>query len=200
MSIDRKIPQIKELCQLVEKQFGKTMEVHTDFVKLVKQIELQQREHISESTLERVWGYSTRGYDSVSLRTLNVLAVYAGYNGWQTFCQYLQTTNSCDSEIFNFEYLSSDDLKPGDQLRIGWQPNRLCVIEYLGEYKFKAIECQNSKMQPGDSFTCAQFVLGKVLYLYNFTNKGESPSTQSYVVGMNHGLTTLELLSAEEIV
>lgn len=152
MSIDRKIPQIKELCQLVEKCFGKAMEVHTDFVKLVKQIELQQREHISESTLERVWGYSTRGYDSVSLRTLNVLAVYAGYN------------------------------------------------EYLGEYKFKAIECQNSKMQPGDSFTCAQFVLGKVLYLYNFTNKGESPSTQSYVVGMNHGLTTLELLSAEEIV
>ena len=55
-------------------------------------------------------------------------------------------------------------------------------------------------MQPGDSFTCAHFVLGKVLYLYNFTIKGENPSTQSYVVGMNLGLTTLELLSAEEIV
>ena len=200
MSIDRKIPQIKELCHLVEKQFGKTMEVHTDFVKLVKQIELQQREHISETTLERVWGYSTRGYDSVSLRTLNVLAVYAGYNGWQTFCQYLQSTNSCDSELFDFEYISVDDLKPGDRLKIGWQPNRLCTIEYLGEHKFLAIECLNSKMKPGDSFTCAQFALGKVLYLYNFTVKGEAPSTMSYIVGMNHGLTTLELLSTEEMV
>ena len=35
------------------------------------------REHISPTTLERVWGYSTRHYDTVSRCTLDVLARYA---------------------------------------------------------------------------------------------------------------------------
>lgn len=69
MSIKSNIPQIALLRQCVEERFGKPLTVHADFVELVSQIEILLRQHISESTLERVWGYSTRGYDTVSLRT-----------------------------------------------------------------------------------------------------------------------------------
>ena len=76
MGIENNIPQIAALRQRVEQRFGNPLDVHSDFLQLVAEIEKELREHISESTLERVWGYSTRGYNSVSLRTLNVLAKY----------------------------------------------------------------------------------------------------------------------------
>ncbi len=77
MSIRSDIPQIAALRQRVEERFEKRLAVHADFLALVAVIEMEQRQHISESTLERVWGYSTRGYKTVSLRTLDVLAKYA---------------------------------------------------------------------------------------------------------------------------
>jgi hypothetical protein len=73
MGIKRNIPQIYALRQSVELRFGKKLAVHADFQSLVAEIEMEQRLHISETTIERVWGYSTRGYETVSLHTLDVL-------------------------------------------------------------------------------------------------------------------------------
>ena len=72
MNIKTDIPQIYVLRKRIEQKIGFTPTMHIHFLKLVSIIEGELREHVSESTLERVWGYSTRGYESVSLRTLNV--------------------------------------------------------------------------------------------------------------------------------
>ena len=76
MNFESNIPQIAVLRKRVEERFGKPLTIHNDFVMLVEDIEKCLREHISETTLERVWNYSTRGNNSVSLRTLDVLAKY----------------------------------------------------------------------------------------------------------------------------
>lgn len=195
MSIQRDIPQILALRERVESRFGKKLSVHADFLALVAVIEMEQRQHISESTLERVWGYSTRGYDTVSLHTLDVLSQYATGCYWEDFCRLLHNESGCESELFDVEHISSSDLSVGDRLQIGWLPDRLCEVRYLGDNRFVAERCENSKLQEGDTFSCLQFSLGKEAILNDFTlSATTSVAPKSYVVGRKNGLTTLHLL------
>ncbi len=192
MSIRRDIPQIIALREQVESRFGKKLSVHADFLALVAVIEMEQRQHISESTLERVWGYSTRGYDTISLHTLDVLSQYAAGCCWEDFCKLLHSESGCESELFDVEHISSNDLSVGDRLQIGWLPDRLCQVRYLGDNRFIAEECYNSKMQAGDTFSCLQFSLGHPLALDDLY-RDNSRLGGPYIVGQKNGLTTLKL-------
>ena len=147
---------------------------------------------MSESTLERLWGYSTRHYDTVSVRTLNVLARFVGYHSWADFCTTSEQAAS-ESELFIDSALCSADLNIGDKLRIGWPPDRICIIRYLGDNNFIAEETENSTMHPGDTFSCIQLQKGRPLHLDNFRKEGSSEKLR-YVVGINTGLTILEVI------
>ena len=192
MAIKSNTPQISTLRQRVEEHFGKPLVVHADFLALVAVIEMEQRQHISESTLERVWGYSTRGYNTVSLRTLDVLSMYGAGCLWAKFCEEVET--ECESVLFNVESIIAAKLSVGNRLRIGWLPNRLCDIRYLGNNRFIAEHCENSKMRKGDTFSCLQFTLGKEAVLSDFRQAG-STLEQSYAIGQKNGLTVLAIIS-----
>ena len=196
MSIQRDIPQILALRERVESRFGKKLSVHADFLALVAVIETEQRQHISESTLERVWGYSTRGYDTISLHTLDVLAQYAAGCYWEDFCHLLHAESRCESELFDVEHISSSDLSVGDRLQIGWLPDRLCTVRYLGDNRFVAEHCENSKMQAGNTFSCLQFALGEPLAI-NDICRDNTPIGTTYFVGQKNGLTTLKRVHQE---
>lgn len=192
MNIKADIPQITLLKQHVEKSIDFSLTTHGDFVRLSAGIEFTMREHMSESTLERLWGYSTRRYDTVSERTLNVLARFVGLRSWEHFCQSISTASG-ESELFTGITINSSDLEVGSRIRIGWPPDRICIIRYLGDNRFVAEQTLNSTMQAGDTFSCLQFQKGRQLYMDNFCKKGSS-DTQRYVVGINSGLTTLEII------
>ena len=69
MSIQSDMPQIAALIGKVEEAFGIHPATHSEYIELVSAIESTLKEHVSESTLERLWGYSTRkneklGYDA----------------------------------------------------------------------------------------------------------------------------------------
>ena len=194
MAIKSNTPQIAALRHRVEERFGKPLMVHADFLALVAVIEMEQRQHISETTLERVWGYSTRGYETVSLRTLDVLSMYGAGCLWVKFCKQLES--ECESELFNIERVIAADLAISDRLRIGWLPDRVCEIRYLGNNRFVAERCENSKMHEGDTFSCLQFSLGDEALLCDFRQSNTFPS-QTYIIGKQHGLTILALLSSE---
>ena len=194
MRVRRDIPQIVALREQVESRFGKKLSVHADFLALVAVIEMEQRQHISESTLERVWGYSTRGYDTISLHTLDVLSQYVAGCYWGDFCHLLHTSSGCESELFDVEHILSSDLSIGDCICIGWLPDRLCEVRYLGSNRFVAERCENSKMQSGDTFSCLQFSLGKELMLNEFATASSShKTTQTYLIGAQHGISTLRI-------
>ena len=196
MSIRRDIPQIIALRERVENRFGKKLSVHADFLALVAVIEMERRQHISESTLERVWGYSTRGYDTISLHTLDVLSQYATGCYWEDFCRLLHIESDCESELFNVEHISSNDLSIGDRLLIGWLPDRMCEVRYLGENRFVAERCDNSKMQAGDTFSSLNFSLGQSLTI-NDLCRDNMLIGKSYIVGQKNGLTTLKRIHRE---
>ena len=195
MNIKTDTPQISILRQAVEKAIDFPLSTHGDFLRLSAGIEFTLREHMSESTLERVWGYSTRHYDTVSVRTLNVLARFVGYHDWEEFCRSANKT-AAESSLFIDTAICSDNLSVGDRLRIGWPPDRICTIRYLGNNNFIAEETENSTMQPGDTFSCIQIQKGRPLNLDNF-RKADSQEKLRYVVGINTGLTLLEVITQD---
>lgn len=194
MNIKTDTTQIALLKQAIEQSIDFPLSTHGDFLRLSAGIEYTLREHISESTLERLWGYSTRHYESVSVRTLNVLARFIGYHGWDEFCSNHERN---ESELFSDGLISSEDLKVGTRLRIGWPPDRCCIIRYLGNDKFIAEETVNSTMQSGDTFSCIQIQMGKPMYLDNFRKAGTSEKFR-YIVGINTGLTLLDIIDEEQ--
>ena len=198
MNFKTDLPQIAALRNRVEDAVGFQMKTHNDFVMLVNFIERQLKEHMSETTLERVWGYSTRGYDTVSMRTLSVLARLVSANDWDSFCQMLRDEDQQESEIFTANSILSINLTVGTRLRIGWQPDRLITVKYLGDNRFEAETTENSSIKPGDSFSCMQFQKGRELYMDMFqrANETSTPDPNArYVVGQRNGLTTLEVLA-----
>lgn len=195
MNIKTDIPQIALLRERIEKSIDFPLNTHGDFLRLSAGIEFTLREHMSESTLERLWGYSTRRYDTVSVRTLNVLCRFIGIHSWEQFCESLSSEGR-DSELFTGSTINAADLAVGTRIRIGWLPDRMCTVRYLGDNRFVAEETQNSTMQSGDTFSCLQFQKGRELHLDDF-RKADPSERFRYVVGINSGLTTLEVLPPE---
>lgn len=201
MGINSNIPQIATLRKVIEGSISFPLSVHGDFLKLSLLIGQKIGEHISESTLERVWGYSTRHYDTVSVRTLNVLCRFIGKGSWKEFSEELKGAISGDSEMFASTAVFSSDLSVGSRLRLGWLPDRVCVIRYLGDNRFIAEETLNATIQPGDTFSCMQFQKGLPVCMDKFIRACDSPAaccssheSLRYIVGQHSGLTLLEML------
>ena len=195
MSIQANIPEITALRKEVEQKYGTPLHTHAQFVSLTETIEVALREHISPTTLERVWGYSTRHYDTVSRRTLDVLARYADKESWDNYCNYLKQTANTESDFFTNGILSVSSLSVGTRLRLGWQPDRLCEVRYMGDYRFIVESVTNGSLRVGDTFSCLQFQPGKMLYMDCFEREGEhSEQRGRYAVGRENGLTLLTIV------
>ena len=74
-------------------------------------------------------------------------------------------------------------------------PAVMCIIRYLGNLRFKAVETHNSKLCAGDRFSCLQMQLGKELCLDNLVHDN---SDMRYVAGNRNGLTVLEVLGCSK--
>ena len=194
MSIDMDSPQLAALRDEIEELVGK-MHSHSNFTHLSGLIGYKCKEHISVTTLERIWGYSTRNANKISVRTLDVIARFVDCDDWEEYCKRLHEKFQRGSEIFRATgAISSSDLTTGTKLRIAWQPDRVCEVEYLGGNRYVAVKCENSSMKPGDTFTCLTIQKGRELYMENFTRCGKEPAGECYVVGQINGLTTAEVI------
>jgi hypothetical protein len=197
MNFKTDLPQILALRQQVEAKAGFLLKTHGDFLRLVQVIEGTMREHISESTLERVWQYSTRGYDTISLRTLSLLSRFVGDAGFQDFCLRLKDEAQIESEMFVADAIVTSALEVGDRLQIGWLPDRMIAVRYLGDNRFVVETSENSSIQSGDKFSCLQMQKGREMYMDLFqraTEKGSPNPNARYVVGQQNGLTTLKVV------
>lgn len=192
MAVKTDTPQIIALKHAVEKRFGHPIEGRSDFCGLAMDIEITTHEHIAENTLRRLWG-KMKGYDTVFTRTLDVLCRYVGYEHWSAFCTSLKKRSNCESNIVSDGVsIKVEDLTPGDRIRIGWLPDRTCIVEFVGGRTFKAVDAKNSTLQVGDTFECSMMLKNYPLFVDNLVHGGEH--CQRYSVGLNNGLTTLEKL------
>ena len=192
MAIKTNSIEIVALKNRVERHYGRSVESRTDFSLLAADIELVTREHLADNTLRRLWGRIS-GYDTVFVRTLDVLSRYVGYNHFSDFCRSLNESENKESAVVaNGLTIKTNELVPGERIRIGWLPNRICTVEYIGGRMFKAIECKNSTLQEDDTFECSIMIKGYPLFVDNLVHGGEHCAR--YSIGINNGLTILEKL------
>ncbi len=192
MAIKTDSPQITALRVAVEKRFGHPIESRTDFTLLAYDIERVTNNHIAENTLRRLWGRIS-GYETVFTRTLDVICKYIGCERWSVFCKQLNNEDNKESSIVKEGMsIKVEDLQVGDKIRIGWLPDRVCIVEYVGGRTFKAIDAVNATLQTGDTFECSLMLKNYPLFVDNLVHGGEH--CDRYSIGLNSGLTTLEKL------
>ena len=184
------IPELAYLLTEVEKKYGRRIATTTDFESLSVVIEHQIGELISASTLKRLWGYVTLN-PTPRLATLDVLSRYIGHKNFKVFCESLKDTQMFTSTFFTSKCQTVAELPQGAKVTLGWAPNRLVVLEYLGAFQFEVKSSKNSQLLPGDRFELSEIIVGYPLYISRILRDGKY--TPSYVAGQIDGINLLKV-------
>lgn len=186
LSNTRHSPEIIELLDCAEKRFGRKPDTSTQFIALSYAIETVTGNHLSASTLKRFWGYVNNA-PAPRVSSLDILSQYVGFRSFTVFCENLRKGKDESSGFFNTDFIAPESLSEGDQVEIGWAPDRLLRIEYLGDNHFRVVNAKNSKLQEGDEFEAASLMTGYPLCLSGVLRNGSW--TTPFVGGKNGGLT-----------
>ena len=185
----KEIPELSFLLKEVEKVYGRRVATTTDFESLSVVIEHEIGELLSASTLKRLWGYvGDRRVPRAD--TLDILSRYCGKKDFKEFCAWLVEESGVDSEFISSRFIRTSDLAVGDNVTLGWAPDRLVRVKYRGEDRFRVVSSVNSKLKEGDVFEADAFMLGFPLYIAAVYREGMI--MPAYVAGRVHGLSVLE--------
>lgn len=185
-------PEIEELKLQVEQAYGKLLATTTDYEEFSFFLEKKTGSKVSGSTLKRLYGYVSDNHKP-RMVTLDILSQYIGHRNYMKFKQWLKTSTKYNSSFFKASQLISSDLEKGTEVTIGWSPNRILRLLYLGESTYEILASENSKLQVGDHFVTGCFIKEQPLYLPYIERNGER--TASFVAGRNGGLTLINVIS-----
>lgn len=172
-----------ELCKEVERVAGREICTPRDFDWLSGLIYGRTHELVSASTLKRLWGYLDSNIKP-RLFTLNVLSQFVGYHDYEAFTM---RSGLPESNLVMSRKVSDSSLFIGQQLKLMWQPDRVCLIEYQGSGNFIIIEAENTKLSVGDTFVCHLIIEHEPLYVDQLRHNGNEPT--AYVAGRDNGVT-----------
>ena len=91
--MDRQQQAIEQLREAIENEVGRKMKTPKDFDYLSEAIGRQLHEHISSTTLKRMWGYLAEPV-TPRISTLDILAQFLGHADWDAFCKSLPDESS----------------------------------------------------------------------------------------------------------
>ena len=184
------IPELAYLLTEVENKYGRRIATTTDFESLSVVIEHTIGELVSSSTLKRLWGYVTLN-PTPRLATLDVLSRFIGYKDFKEFCNGLKDSQAFTSTFFSSKCQTVAELAEGAKVTLGWAPNRLVVLNYLGSFQFEVVVSENSQLQEGDKFELSEIIVGYPLYISRILRDGKY--TSSYVAGQINGINMLKV-------
>ena len=187
-------PEIEELKTLVEKKYRRRLSTTTDFEEFSIELKRKTTKELSSSTLKRIWGYVNDSHKTRKY-TLDILANYVGHDSYDAYTAWLKTSTRYNSSFFNACQILSSELDQGQFIEIGWRPNRILKLRYLGSSRYEVTESKNSKILPGDRFVTGCFIKGQPLILPFIERNGEK--TPPFVAGRNSGLNMLVILTHE---
>jgi hypothetical protein len=187
-------PEINELLRLVEAKYHKSLFTTTDFEEFSYHLKKTIGNEISASTIKRMWGYVNDVHEP-RMHTLDLLSIYLGYESFNDFSNFLKTSTAYNSSFFTAQQLLSKDLNIGDEIEIGWAPNRYVKLLYKGESNFEVLLSEQSKFEVGDSFVASTFLKGQPLLIPYILRDGKQ--TPPFIAGRNGGLTLLTCLKHE---
>ncbi|MBQ5944545.1 MAG: hypothetical protein IJL61_07525 [Bacteroidales bacterium] len=173
------------LRQAVEQKAAMRLATSADFAHLSEEMD----ERVSASTLKRIWGYVGMIVEP-RRSTLDALARYAGFRDYRAFHEDLLSSKMASSGYFNADRLDSSSLQEGDIVSIGWRPDRVVTLKYLGDRRFVVVSSSNSKLMEGDEFEARSIVKGFPLVLPEVVRNGEK--TSSFIAGRDGGIVFIK--------
>lgn len=186
------IPELAELLHQAEDKFGHRLSTTADYELLSFVIEREIGELISASTLKRLWGYVS--YSSTPrIATLDTLCRYIGQKDFKSFRQALKESGVVVSSFFTSKTVEASSLEEGARLLLGWAPNRLIRLRFLGGTTFEVESVENAKLRPGDRFEASEFILGAPLFISS-VRRFDGTVTPPYVAAKADGLNVLDIL------
>jgi hypothetical protein len=184
------IPELACLLTEVEKKYGRRIATTTDFESLSVVIEHTIGELISSSTLKRLWGYVSLN-PTPRIATLDVLSRFIGHKDFKSFCDGLKDSQAFTSTFFSSKCQTVAELTEGARVTLGWAPNRLVILNYLGSFQFEVVSSENSQLRAGDRFELSEIIVGYPLYISRILRDGKY--TPSYVAGQINGINLLKV-------
>ena len=122
---------------------------------------------LSEDTIKRIFGFIT--YEGKhDLSTCHIIARKLKYRGWDDFCQ--KTIQQYDSRkgFKSLDMYEFGSLIENRSICIGWYPEKYCILNYLGDYKFKVIESYGMKSEINRVFETIGFELAESVSKYAY--------------------------------
>lgn len=170
----------------IETALNRKMQTPKDFEFLRERIYARLHILVSRTTLMRIWGYVEEGVEPRK-GTLSVLAQFIGYQDYEAYCNNaLLAKEQQSSPIMSRRLSVEKELHFGEHIRLTWQPDRECEIEYRGDLAFCVVSSKNTRLHEGDTFECSLIVEGEPLYLDNL-KQGNMPAI-AYVCGKKTGV------------
>ena len=138
--------------------------------------------------MKRFWGYLKNEKVQTRPHTLDVLARFVGYKGYEDFCAQTERLDEVQSGIKTEEKITTEGLRRGQRLIITWRPDRKIVVRLLGNSQFEIIEAENTKLSVGDTFRCHLMIQHEPLYLDEVVHQGQPAMV--YVAGQKDGVVS----------
>ena len=148
------------------------------------------RRSIGVTTVKRMFGLVN---ESPTPRgtTTDQIAQYLGYKYMKEMARLLGDA----SEISMFaavDELDVENLKPGSPIQIAYDPQRVVVMDYLGDNWFLINGSKNSKLLKGDKVRIFQLARGFELLATEVVRDGKSLG--QYHSAKDGGLTLVEII------
>lgn len=172
------------LKKTVEHTYGYPIGAPTDFDDLAARILQATNRSLGISTLKRLWGY-VKSPHRPSYTTLSILARYAGFHDWHSFCARVQ--NAEESGFAIDGVIIAADLELGKVIRTEWGGNKMCCFKKIGSpARFEVIESRNIKLAPGDTLTVTTLSVGQKLIVTDCRRDGRSLGTYTAAAMLTH--------------
>ena len=174
------------LKQEVERTIGRRLLVAHDYEELSALVFRHTKENLSPTTLKRLWGYLSNEKVATRRHTLDVLARFIGYRGYDDFCSHAGELDEVQSGICTEERIATEEMPRCQRLVITWRPDRRIMVKHLGDSMFEILEAENTKLSVGDTFRCRLMIQHEPLILDELRHEGLPPTT--YVAGQKNGV------------
>ena len=115
--MNKNAPEIRSLRQDIERNVNRHIRTPYDFEFLTAEVQTRLHEHISPTTLKRLWGYIS-GADTTRRSTLCLLAQFLGYADWEAYLASLAASSDVESETFAGEGIRSSELQAGQLIEV----------------------------------------------------------------------------------
>lgn len=172
---------------LVLQKLKHTLDSPSDFDYLSLQIYKVTGESVSSTTLKRIFGYIPSN-NTPRRSSLSIIARYLGFSGWSAYAERVNV----NSGFFSDDVVLPCELLQGDKVKLEWAPDRVVLLEALGDEHFRVIKSLNSQLQMGDLLEIPIFMLHQPLLVKSVMRDGENYG--QYTAGINGGLSKLEVV------